>query len=136
MDNRRNLRCGCAGPETREVNLTVQRFGADSQLQARKDVIMLCSLEVQLAPEGGYLLRVSGNTAVGRSGTGGRDAKHYSTAEALLTELEAFGLDQDVVRAAARALSNPDSRRRFVKFAEKVQIPFELLERADIGLFD
>ncbi len=97
---------------------------------------MLCSLEVQLAPEGGYLLRVSGNTAVGRSGTGGRDAKHYPTAEALLNELDAFGLGKDVVGAAASALSNPDSRKRFVKFAEKVQIPFEVLERADISLFD
>ena len=97
---------------------------------------MLCSLEVQLAPEGGYLLRVSGNTAVGRSGTGGRDAKHYPTAEGLLSELDAFGLGKDVIRAAAGALSNPESRKRFIKFAEKVQIPFEVLERADIYLFD
>ena len=97
---------------------------------------MLCSLEVQLAPEGGYLLRVSGNTAVGRSGTGGRDAKHYPTAEGLLSELGGFGLGNDVVGAAASALGNPESRKRFVKFAEKVQIPFEVLERADICLFD
>lgn len=97
---------------------------------------MLCSLEVQQAPEGGYLLRVSGNTAVGRSGTGGRDAKHYPTAEGLLSELEVFGLGGDVVTAAARAFSNPESRKHFVKFAEKVQIPFEVLERADICLFD
>ena len=97
---------------------------------------MLCSLEVQQAPEGGYLLRVSGNTAVGRSGTGGRDAKHYPTADGLLSELDAFGLGKDVIRAAGVALSNPESRKRFVKFAEKVQIPFEVLECADICLFD
>lgn len=97
---------------------------------------MLCSLEVQLAPQGGYLLRVSGSTAVGKSGTGGRDEKHYPTAEGLLSELDAFGLGKDVVGAAARAFSSPESRKRFVKFAEKVQIPFEVLERADIYLFD
>lgn len=97
---------------------------------------MLCTLELQQAPEGGYLLRVSGNTAVGRSGTGGRDAKHYPTAEGLLSELEAFGLGVDVIRAAADTLDHPESRKRFVKFAEEVQIPFEALESADILLFD
>jgi predicted kinase len=54
----------------------------------------------------------------------------------LLSELDAFGLGKDVIRAAARALSNPESRKRLVKFAEKVQIPFEVLECADICLFD
>lgn len=97
---------------------------------------MLCSLAVQLAPEGGYMMRVSGNTALGPSGTGGRDEKHYPTAEGLLSELDALGLDKDVLAAAARALSNPESRKRFVNFAEKIQIPFEVLERAEICLFD
>lgn len=97
---------------------------------------MLCSLELKLAPQGGYLLRVSGNTAVGRSGTGGRDEKHYPAPEGLLSELAAFGLGQDVTEAAVHALGDPESSKRFVKLAEEVQIPFEVLERADIYLFD
>ena len=97
---------------------------------------MLCSLAVHLTREGTYMLRASGNTSVGKSGTGGRDAKHYPSADALLSELETLGLSQDVAVAAAHELENPDARKRFIKFAENVQIPYELLERTDIYLFD
>jgi hypothetical protein len=82
------------------------------------------------------MLRVSGKTAVGRSGTGGRDTKHYPTADALLSEVRGFGVGDDVLVAAERELSGSDVRNRFVKFAEDVQIPFDALERADIYLFD
>jgi hypothetical protein len=95
---------------------------------------MLCSLAVHLTREGSYMLRVSGNTSVGPSGTGGRDAKHYPTADALINELKTLGLSDDVRISAARELENPETRKRFVKFAENVQIPFELLERVDIYL--
>jgi hypothetical protein len=86
---------------------------------------MVCSLAIQLAREGGYMLRVSGRrqTAVGSSRTGGRDAKHYATADALLRELREFGVGDDVLAAAERELSDPDVRSRFVKFAEDMQIP-------------
>jgi hypothetical protein len=97
---------------------------------------MVCSLAVQFAREGGYMLRVSGKTAVGSSGTGGRDAKHYPTADALLRELREFGVGDDVLAAAERELSGSDFRSRFAKFAEDVQIPFDALEHADIHLFD
>jgi len=96
---------------------------------------MLCDLAVHLTREGSYVLRVSGNTSVGASGTGGRDAKHYATADALLNELKTLGRSEDLGIAAARELGNPESRKRFIKFAENVQIPFELMERADIYLF-
>jgi len=82
------------------------------------------------------MLRVSGSTALGPSGTGGRDGKHYATVDALFSELQAFGLGQDVTTAAGRESMNPKARKRFVTFAENVQIPFELLEQADIYLFD
>lgn len=97
---------------------------------------MLCYLAVQLAREGGYMLRVNGSAAVGGSGPGGRDAKHYPTRDALLGELEALGLGPEVIAAAERELNGRDARNRFVKFADNVQIPFETLERADIYLFD
>jgi len=97
---------------------------------------MLCSLAVHRTRESTYMLRVSGNTSVGPSGTGGRDAKHYPSADALLSELRILGLSPDIEIAAARELENPETRKRFINFAKNVQIPFELLERADIYLFD
>ena len=97
---------------------------------------MLCNLAVHLTREDACMLRVSGVTAVGPSELGGRDEKHYSTAEALLRELDAFGLNHDVAAAAVRELASPEARMRFVKFAENVQISFDMLERAEIYLFD
>lgn len=97
---------------------------------------MICTLAIHLTREGSYTLRVSGNTSSGSSGAGGRDVKHYPTAEALFGELTGFGLGLDVIEAAARELENPESRRRFLKFAVDVQVPFDVLERADIHLFD
>ena len=73
---------------------------------------------------------------MGPSGTGGRDIKHYPTAIALLSDLATFGLGPDVAAAAERQLASPETRKRFIKFAEDVQIPFEMLEQADIHLFD
>ena len=86
--------------------------------------------------EGGYMLRVSGRTALGPSGTGGRDGKQYATANDLYRDLASFGLGQDITAAAAQALLNPEIRKRFVNFADDVQIPFDKLERADLYLFD
>lgn len=97
---------------------------------------MICTLSIRISPEGGYMLRVSGQTALGPSGTGGRDGKHYSTVEGLCRDLNAFGLGDSARSAANVALSNPDARKRFIDFAENVQIPFESLEYADIYLFD
>lgn len=97
---------------------------------------MLCTLSIRVAAEGRFMLRVSGKTPLGPSGTGGRDGKHYSTAEAVDRDLDVLGLSADVKAEAARVMSNPESRRRFLDFAENVQIPFESLERADIYLFD
>ena len=86
--------------------------------------------------EGGYMLRVSGRTALGPSGSGGRDGKQYATTNDLYSDLAAFGLGQDITAAAARVLLNPEVRKRFVNFAEDVQIPFDKLEGADLYLFD
>lgn len=97
---------------------------------------MLCTLAVHLTREGTYALRVSGGTTLGPSGTGGRDAKHYPTTDTLFDDLQILGLGEDVLAAAARELMNPNARKRFIKFAEDVQIPFETLEHADIYLFD
>lgn len=97
---------------------------------------MMCTLAIRVAPEGGYMLRVIGHTALGPSGTGGRDGKHYAAAEDLYRELDAFELGVEVREAASLALANPDAQKRFINFAENVPIPFESLERADIYLFD
>lgn len=97
---------------------------------------MLCTLSIRVAAEGGFLLRVSGKTALGPSGTGGRDGKHYPNVEDMYCDLDVWGLSAEVKAQAARVLADPDSRRRFLDFAENVQIPFESLERADIYLFD
>ncbi len=82
------------------------------------------------------MLRVSGRTALGPSGTGGRDVKCYPAGHALLSELETFGLGLGVVSAAARVMSDPEARDRFINFADEVQISFDILERAEIYLFD
>ena len=82
---------------------------------------MLCTLSIRVAPEGGYTLRVSGKTALSPSGTGGRDGKHYSTAEAVYGDLDVLGLSEDVKAEAARVLANPESRRRFLDFAENAR---------------
>jgi len=82
------------------------------------------------------MLRVSGRTALGPTGTGGRDVKHYPDADALLSELEAFGLGPDVASAAACVMSDPEVGNRFINFADDVQILFDVLEGAEIYLFD
>jgi hypothetical protein len=97
---------------------------------------MLCNLAVRLAHAGSCMLRVSGRTVLGPSGTGGRDVKCYPAANALLSELKAFGLGPDVVSAAACVMSAPEARNRFINFADNVQISFEILEAAGIYLFD
>jgi hypothetical protein len=83
-----------------------------------------------------YTLRLIGRTVEGPSGTGGRDTKEYLTAEALLKDLEGLGVTTEVLTKAMRALEDPLSTKRFVDNAENVQIPFEVLEPADIYLFD
>jgi hypothetical protein len=97
---------------------------------------MLCNLAVRLTEDGSYLLRVSGRTAQGPSDTGGRDVKEYPTVDGLLSDLGTLGLDWDVISAATRVLKAPETRQRFINFAESVQISFEVIERADIHLFD
>ena len=82
------------------------------------------------------MLRVSGRTALGSSGTGGRAIKCYPAANALLSELKTFGFGPGVVNLAAGVMSDPESRNRFIKFADDVQISFDMLERAEIYLFD
>jgi hypothetical protein len=82
------------------------------------------------------MLRASGRTALGPSGTGGRDVKHYPDAGALFSELKALGLGPDVVSAVTRVISDPEARKRFITFADDVQISFDMLERAEIYLFD
>jgi hypothetical protein len=72
---------------------------------------MLCTLSIRIAPEGGFMLRISGKTALGPSGTGGRDGKHYSTADALYCDLDVLGVDNDVKGAAARVMADSESRR-------------------------
>jgi hypothetical protein len=97
---------------------------------------MLCNLATRTTEDGGYLLRVSGRAALGPSGTGGRDTKEYATVDGLFGALETLGLGPDVTIAAQRVLSTPEVHHRFHNFAEEVQIPFEILERADFHLFD
>jgi hypothetical protein len=100
---------------------------------------LLCNLAVrrtQDAAENTFALRVTGKTALGPSGTGGRDTRLFESADALLSALESLGLDHAMTAAAARALSEPPTDDRFVEVADEVQIPFERLESADIYLFD
>jgi hypothetical protein len=97
---------------------------------------MLCDLAVQVMEDGSHVLRISGRTAHGPSGTGGRDTKPYVKAEDVLNGLGSMGLEAEVITAAAQALSSREVRHRFIQFAEGVQIPFETLERAGIDLFD
>jgi hypothetical protein len=97
---------------------------------------MLCNLAIRLVQDGSYMLRVSGRTALGPSGTGGQGQKNYPAADALLSELKVFGLGPDVTSAAACVMSDPEARNRFINFADNVQILFDVLERAEIYLFD
>jgi hypothetical protein len=97
---------------------------------------MLCTLAVRLVQDGSYVLRVSGKTALGPSGTGGRDVKTYPTADDLLAELRAFGLGPGVISAAARVMSDREVCNPFINFADNVQVPFDMLERAELYLFD
>lgn len=97
---------------------------------------MLCILAVHLNREGGCTLRGSGSTSLGPSGSGGHDAKHYPTAEALFHDLDSLGLQPEAIQAAARQLESPEARKRFLKFASDVQIAFGVLERVGIDLFD
>jgi hypothetical protein len=41
-----------------------------------------------------------------------------------------------VTSAAACVMSDPEARNRFINFADDLQILFEVLERAEIYLFD
>lgn len=97
---------------------------------------MLCTLAVHIIQDGSCMLRVSGSTALGPSRTGGRDTKQYPSADALLSGLRDLKLDDETCRAAAEQMLHPEVRDRFLTFAKDVQIPFEMLETADIYLFD
>ncbi|MGI4828222.1 MAG: hypothetical protein ACRYFU_08540 [Janthinobacterium lividum] len=47
-----------------------------------------------------------------------------------------MGLHEDVLAAASGFMDGPEYGERFTSIAEEVQISFDLLERADIYLFD
>lgn len=49
-------------------------------------------------------------------------------------ELDAFELGAKMREAASLALANPDAQKRFINFAEDVQIPIELPQRANLYL--
>jgi hypothetical protein len=97
---------------------------------------MLCTLAIHLVQSGSCKLRVTGRTALGPSSTGGRDVKSYPNTADLLNGLEALGLGPDIVDAAVCIMSDPELRDRFINFADNVQISFDMLERAEIYLFD
>ena len=100
---------------------------------------MLCNLAVRRRREDGpvsFTLRVTGRTALGPSGTGGRDSRDFPTASDLLHGLEGLGVSREVMVAALGALEDPGSRHTFIEIAKDVQIAFETLEKAGIYLFD
>lgn len=101
---------------------------------------MLCTVAIRRvrAHDGGmsYSLRITGKTALGPSGTGGRDTKDFSSAEELRAILQNLGMDDDALVTATTILNDPDDSDRFRTIVEDVQIPFGTLEAADLYLFD
>jgi len=97
---------------------------------------MLCNLALRLTEDGGYMLRVSGKTALGPSGTGGKDTKSYASVEAMFRGLEPFRPAPTAISAAVRAINDNRTQTRFITFAEEVQVSFETIEHADFYLFD
>lgn len=100
---------------------------------------MICDLAVRRSQQSGselYTLRVSGRTALGSSGTGGRDSKDFATTQALLQALQTLGLPHDSLSLAEEVIADPALQDRFTDIARQVQVPFDVLERHDIYLFD
>jgi hypothetical protein len=101
---------------------------------------VLCKVEIRRVKsetEGEeFQLRISGKTALGPSGTGGRDVKVFAQPEAVSECLRSLGFDERQLAAVAEVLHDPALDARFFVVADDVQIPFELLEQQDIDLFD
>ena len=111
--------------------MTVQCFPARLKPQGRRNY---SALQPRSTTRSGRRLSAARQRehCCGSIGHRGGMPKHYPTAEGLLSELDAFGLGKDVVGAAASALSNPESRKRLVKFAEEFKY---LLRRWSAQIF-
>jgi hypothetical protein len=100
---------------------------------------MLCNLAIRRSRERGdepYSLRINGKTSRGPSGTGGTDLIEWLNADAVRSTLQDLGMTADVLAAAEAVINDPRHVDRFIPIAEAVQIPYDVLERAHIYLFD
>lgn len=101
---------------------------------------MLCKLEIKRTQdESGadvFMLRVSGKTALGPSGTGGRDNQEFANAVELRGCLRRLRLSDDLLMEADAILQDPGLREKFATLTAEEQIPFEVLEQAGFALFD
>ncbi|MEG9437771.1 hypothetical protein JAO29_16600 [Edaphobacter sp. HDX4] len=83
-----------------------------------------------------YSLRITGKTSLGPSGTGGADLIESLNADTVRSTLQDLGMTGDVLAAADAVINDPRHADRFISIAEAVQIPFDVLERAHVNLFD
>ena len=100
---------------------------------------MICDLAVRRTRTEGtdvYTLRVTGKTALGPSGTGGRDGKDFTSAADLIHTLQNLGAPEESIARAEVAMTDPTRHDRFTDVAKGLQIQFQALEQADIYLFD
>ena len=100
---------------------------------------MICDVAVRRTRDNRrdvYTLRVTGKTALGPSGTGGRDGKDFGCTADLLLSLKSLEVPANALRRAEDAIADPTRDGRFTDVANDLQIPFEALEAADIYLFD
>jgi hypothetical protein len=101
---------------------------------------MLCDLAIRgvSRPNGEtiHILRVTGRTALGPSGTGGKAMREFGSEQEMLDLLAALDLPHEVVSVARGIVQDPGYRDHFITVSSEVQIPFDALERCDLDLFD
>lgn len=83
-----------------------------------------------------YSLRITGKTVLGPAGTGGQDTKDSLSADDVRAALQRLRLSEDALATANTIMNDAGYGHLFTVIAEDVQIPFEVLERLDVSLFD
>lgn len=100
---------------------------------------MLCDLAFKRAHSDdnqSVNLRISAKRVLGSGGSPVSDERSFQSERELLGAFTALKLPDDIIADAKRTLSVAEASSKFTKFAEDVQIPFELLQAAGFYLYE
>ena len=102
---------------------------------------MLCSIAVRrvIQPnESGlaYGLRIGSKHVLGNAGNSGSEERTFTSVSALLEQLQALRVPDDLKKEASTCMQSEASSKRFVTIGSAVQIPFDVIQEQGFDLFD